>query len=85
MRLWAQTTDAKNRAKVNAQLDALRMQLAEVEQQIKNLHAEHVASWKANKAKLERAMADLRQGREKARADLEEGRQKAKTEFNKPA
>lgn len=82
MQVLAQTTDAKNRAKVNAQLDALLKQVADVEQQIENLHAEHVATWNENKAKVERAMADLKQGREKAMADLEAGHEKAKAEFN---
>ncbi len=81
MRTRAQTTAEKNRAKINAQLDATRKQLAEVEQQIKNLHAEHVATWNENKAKVERAMADLKEGREKAVADLKEGHEKAKSEF----
>lgn len=85
MQVWAQTTDAKHRAKVNAQLDALRQQAAEVEQQIKTLHAERVAMWNENKAKVERALAALKQGRENAMADLEEGCEKAKAEFKQPA
>ena len=85
MQIWAQTTDAKNRAKVNAELNALRQQVADVELQIQSLIAVGAASLNEKSAKVERAMADLKKGRERAIADLDEGYEKAKAEFNKPA
>ena len=80
MQAWAKTTDEKIRAKINADLEALRQQAADVEQHIQKLHAEHVATWNEDKAKVERAMADLKAGRDKANADLKAGREKAKTD-----
>jgi DNA anti-recombination protein RmuC len=85
MQTWAKTTAEQNRAKINAQLDILYKQAGEVEEQIENLHVEHVQTWNENKAKVERALAALRQGREKAMADLQEGYKKAKQEFKKSA
>ncbi len=85
MKTWAQTTDEKTRAKVHAELDALRKQVASVKQHIQSLHAEHIATWNENKAKVERALADLKAGREKALAELEAGREKAKAEFKTTA
>ncbi|HEX9076704.1 MAG TPA: DUF1269 domain-containing protein [Anaerolineae bacterium] len=85
MRLWAQTTDTKNRAKLSAQLDALHQKADNVEAQVQKLHAEQVATWNENKAKVERALADLKQGRDQAMAELTEASEKAKAEFEKPA
>lgn len=59
--------------------------MADVEQHIQKLHTEHAATWNADKAKVERAMAGLKAGRDKAKADLKEGREKAKAEFEKTA
>ena len=50
---WVKTTDEKIRAKVSADLEALRNRVAEVEQHIQKLHAEHVATWNEDKAKVE--------------------------------
>ena len=59
--------------------------MAEVEQRIQTLHAEQVATWNENKAKVERALADLKAGLAKANTDLDEGREQAKAEFEKTA
>ena len=85
MQVWAQTTDAKYSAKIDAELDALYKQAVEVDHQVANLIAESAASLNEKSAKVERAMADLKSGRDKALADLEEGREKAKAELKKPA
>ncbi len=84
MQLWVESTDAKNRAKLTAQLDALHQKADTVGQQIQELHAEQVATWNEDKAKVERALADLKQGRDQALADLKQAREKAKAEFSKP-
>ena len=81
MQTWAKTTDEKIRAKINADLEAVRNRVAEVEQHLRQLHAEHVATWNTDKAKVERAIADLKEGRDKASAELAEGRAKAKAEL----
>ena len=48
---------------------------------IQQMHDEDVARWNENKASVERAIADLKEGREKASADLKEAREKAWAEF----
>lgn len=85
MRIWAQTTDAKYSAKIDAELDALYKQAVEVDHQVANLHAEHVAAWNEYQPKVERAMGDLKEGREKAMADLEAASKKAEAEFKRTA
>ncbi len=81
MRMWAQTTNAN----IDAELNALYQQAVEVDRQVANLHAEQVATFDANKAKVERAITDLKQARAKAMADLDEGYEKAKSEFKQAA
>ena len=63
----------------------MHKRVTEVEQHIQKLHAEDVSGWNEGKAKVERAMADLKAGRDKANADLKEGREKAKAEFKPTA
>ena len=83
MQDWAQTTGEKVRAKINADLETLHQKAVDIEQHIQKLHAEGVARWNENKARIERAIADLRVGYDKAKADLKEGREKARAEFEK--
>jgi hypothetical protein len=77
----AQAMEAKVRTKVDTEVEAMRKQATELEQRIQALHAEDVATWNENKAKVERAIANLKSGHEKALADLKEGREKAAAEF----
>jgi DNA repair exonuclease SbcCD ATPase subunit len=81
METWLQTTDAKLRAQINAELEALRKQVSEVENKIQSMHEYDVAMFNEKKAQVERALADLKAGQDKANADLKEGREKAKAEF----
>jgi uncharacterized membrane protein len=85
MQVLVETANAKYSAEIDAELDDLYQEAVEVDRQVANLHAEQVATWNANKAKVERAIADLKQARAKAMADLDEGYEKAKSEFKQAA
>jgi hypothetical protein len=85
MQAWARSADEKVNAKVSADLETLRQKATEVEQRIRRTHAENVAAWNEDKARVKRAIADLKEGRDKARADLAQGREKAKAEFKQAA
>jgi hypothetical protein len=83
LRARVKAIDEKNRARINAELDALDKEAVLVEQHIQQLHANDVALWNKNKGQVERAIADLAEGREKAMKELEAARAKAKGEFSK--
>ncbi len=70
MKAWAASVDAKMRAKIDADVAALQKQVDAVKQENQRLKDSQHAARNAQQTKVDRAMADLREGHKKAMAEF---------------